>query len=281
MLQRSPTYIVSVPERDRIADWLRERLPEKLAHTTIRWKNVLLGMAFFNFSRKFPERTAKFLIAQVEKQLHGSADVATHFTPSYAPWDQRLCLVPDADLFHAIEAGTASVVTDHIETFTETGIALRSGQQLDADVVITATGLKLKVFGGISFAVDGAPVLANQLMVYKGVMCSGVPNLAFAVGYTNASWTLKADLTAQYVCRLLAYMDAHGYTWCCPQRDPAVAEEPLMDFSSGYVQRAIAQFPRQGAVRPWKLFQNYALDLLMIRHSRIDDPALRFGGRPA
>ena len=277
MLQRSPTYIVSVPARDKIADWLRERLPQNTAHSLIRWKNVLLGMAFFNFSRRYPERAARFLIDQVAKQLGGSSDIEKNFTPTYNPWDQRLCLIPDADLFDAIRAGSASVVTDHITSFTPTGIALRSGQHLDADLIVTATGLRLKAFGGIRFEVEGVPVEASKLMVYKGIMCSGVPNLAFAIGYTNASWTLKADLTAQYVSRLLAYMDEHGHRWCCPRRDPSVEEEPLMDFSSGYVQRSIDQFPRQGATRPWKLFQNYALDLLMVRHSRIDDPAIAFG----
>ena len=277
MLQRSPTYIVTVPAKDPIADWLRAKLPEKLAHSTVRWKNVLFGMAFFNISRKWPAQTARFLIKQAAKQLKGSADVAKHFTPTYNVWDQRLCLIPDADLFRAIEAGTASVVTDHIDRLTETGIALRSGEHLVADLIVTATGLKLKPFGGIAFSVDGKPVKASELMVYKGVMVSGVPNLAFAVGYTNASWTLKADLTAQYVCRLLAYMDKHGHTWCCPERSADVEEEPLMNFSSGYVQRSIEQFPVQGKQRPWKLFQNYALDLLMIRYSKLRDHALRFG----
>lgn len=277
MLQRSPTYIVTVPAKDPIADWLRAKLPEKLAHSTVRWKNVLFGMAFFNISRKWPAQTARFLIKQAAKQLKGSADVAKHFTPTYNVWDQRLCLIPDADLFRAIEAGTASVVTDHIDHLTETGIALRSGEHLAADLIVTATGLKLKPFGGIVFTVDGAPVKANEQMIYKGIMVSGVPNLAFAVGYTNASWTLKADLTAQYVCRLLVHMDKHGYAWCRPERNPEVAEEPLMNFTSGYVQRSIAQFPVQGDRRPWKLFQNYALDLLMIRHSKLDDNALRFG----
>jgi monooxygenase len=277
MLQRSPTYIVTVPAKDPIADWLRAKLPEKLAHSTVRWKNVLFGMAFFNISRKWPAQTARFLIKQAAKQLKGSADIAKHFTPTYKVWDQRLCLIPDADLFRAIEAGTASVVTDHIDRLTETGIALRSGEHITADLIVTATGLKLKPFGGIAFSVDGKPVKANELMVYKGIMVSGVPNLAFAVGYTNASWTLKADLTAQYVCRLLAYMDKHGHTWCCPERSPDVGEEPLMNFTSGYVQRSIEQFPVQGKQRPWKLFQNYAMDLMMIRHSKLDDNALRFG----
>jgi len=277
MLQRSPTYIVSVPSRDRIADWMREHLPEKVAHGAARWKNVLFGLGFYTFSRRHPERAKRFLIKQAAKKLAGSADVATHFTPTYKPWDQRLCLVPDADLFDAIRGGRAEVVTDHITTFDETGIALRSGKHLDADVIVTATGLKLKLFGGIELAIDGARVDPSQLLVYKGIMCSGVPNLAFAVGYTNASWTLKADLTAQYVCRLLAYMDEHGYTWCKPRRDASVTEEPLIDFSSGYVQRAIEQFPKQGSVRPWKLFQNYALDLWMIKHSKIADSAMDFG----
>jgi cation diffusion facilitator CzcD-associated flavoprotein CzcO len=277
MLQRSPTYIVTVPAKDPIADWLRAKLPEKLAHSTVRWKNVLFGMAFFTISRKYPARTARFLIEQAAKQLKGSTDVAKHFTPTYNVWDQRLCLIPDADLFRAIEAGTASVVTDHIDHFTETGIALRSGEHLAADLIVTATGLKLKPFGGIVLSVDGVPVKPNEQMIYKGLMVSGVPNLAFAVGYTNASWTLKADLTAQYVCRLFAYMDKHGYTWCCPERSHDVAELPLMNFNSGYVQRSIDQFPVQGTVRPWKLFQNYVLDLMMIRHSKLDDGALRFG----
>jgi cation diffusion facilitator CzcD-associated flavoprotein CzcO len=277
MLQRSPTYIVSVPAADPIADWLRNKLPEKVAHATARWKNVLFGMAFFNISRKWPKGTAKFLIKQAAKQLGGSADVREHFTPSYNVWDQRLCLIPDADLFKSIKAGSASVVTDHIERFTERGIQLRSGAHLDADLVVTATGLQLKPFGGIAISVDGKPFDAPSQMIYKGLMISGVPNLAFAVGYTNASWTLKADLTAQYACRLIAYMDKHGYAWCCPERDPDVGEEPLMSFTSGYVQRDISRFPKQGSIRPWKLFQNYALDLWMIRHSKLADGSIRFG----
>jgi cation diffusion facilitator CzcD-associated flavoprotein CzcO len=277
MLQRSPTYILSRPARDPIADWLRAHLPERTAHAIARWKNVLLGMAFFNFSRRFPERAARMLVKQVEHELHGSVAVEPHFTPHYNVWDQRLCLVPDGDLFAALRDGRASVVTDHIATFDATGIALRSGQHLDADLVVTATGLRLRFFGGIAIRVDGRVIEPHDLLVYKGVMCSGVPNLAFAAGYTNASWTLKADLTAQYVARLLAYMDRHGYTWCCPRRDPAVHDEPIIDFTSGYVQRALDRLPRQGDVRPWKLFQNYALDLLLIRHSRIADRAMEFG----
>jgi cation diffusion facilitator CzcD-associated flavoprotein CzcO len=275
MLQRSPTYIISVPGHDRFADWVRAHLPERPAHAIARWKNILLGMAFYAYSRRFPAHASRLLIAQAKKALDGAAAIAPHFTPTYNPWDQRLCLVPDGDLFRAIRSGRASVVTDEIATFTETGLALRSGGHLDADLIVTATGLQLKLFGGISVDVDGARIDPAKLLVYKGIMCSDLPNLAFATGYTNASWTLKADLTAQYVCRLLSYMDAHGYTRCCPRRnDPSIVERPLLDFSSGYVQRSIDQFPRQGSTTPWQLHQNYARDLMLIKHSRIDDSAM-------
>jgi cation diffusion facilitator CzcD-associated flavoprotein CzcO len=277
MLQRSPTYIVSVPRRDAIADFLRDHLPERAAYAATRWKNVLLGMGFYELCRRSPARAKRFLIEQARKQLRGASDVAAHFTPAYRPWDQRLCLVPDGDLFASIRGGGASVVTDHIETFTETGLALRSGAQLPADLVVTATGLQLKFFGGIAVEVDGARVDPARLLVYKGMMCSDVPNCAFAIGYTNASWTLKVDLVSAYVCRLLRYMDAHGYTRCCPRRvDPAIQELPLIGFSSGYVQRSIAQLPRQGSVAPWRLRQNYALDRLDLERSRVDDAAMEF-----
>jgi cation diffusion facilitator CzcD-associated flavoprotein CzcO len=233
-------------------------------------------MGFYTYCRRFPEHAKRFLIRMVEKQVGDRVDVATHFTPSYRPWDQRLCLVPDADLFDAIRGGRASVVTDHIATFTETGIALRSGAHLDADLIVTATGLRLKSFGGIALEVDGARVDPATTMIYKGMMVSDVPNFAFAAGYTNASWTLKCDLTSQYVCRLLAHMDAHGYSRCRPRRDPSVEERPLLDFSSGYVQRVIDQLPRQGSAVPWKLYQNYALDLVLLKHRRLDDPAMEF-----
>jgi monooxygenase len=277
MLQRSPSYVVTVPGRDPIAGFLRARLPARAAYQVTRWKNVVLGMLLFQASRRFPHRVARFLIDQVDRQLGGAVDVATHFTPAYGPWDQRLCLVPDADLFAAIRAGRASVVTDHVERFTPTGLALRSGATLDADLVVTATGLVLRLFGGIGLEVDGAAVDPARLLVYKGMMCSDVPNLAFAVGYTNASWTLKADLTSEYVCRLLRYMDAKGYAACVPRRtDPDLAELPLIDFSSGYVQRAAPHMPRQGARRPWRLYQNYALDLIALRYLGLDDRAMQF-----
>jgi cation diffusion facilitator CzcD-associated flavoprotein CzcO len=276
MLQRSPTYIASVPARDPVTAWLQRRLPDRPAASLARWKNVLFGLGFYQFCRRFPDHAKRFLVGQVAKQLDGAADVATHFTPSYKPWDQRLCLVPDADLFGAITSGRASVVTDHIDTFTETGIRLRSGATLDADVIVTATGLVLKVFGGIQLDVDGVSIDPAKTMLYRGMMSTGVPNFAFAAGYTNASWTLKCDLTSQYVCRLLGYMKQHGYTRCCARRDPAVDEVPLLDFTSGYVQRAIDKFPRQGSVAPWRLYQNYLLDRVLLRRGRIDHPAMVF-----
>jgi len=276
MLQRSPTYVVSLPARDRIADWMRARMSPGRAHRLIRWKNVALSMGTYQFARRFPERAKQLIVKGVGKHLHDPAVVAAHFTPTYKPWDQRLCIVPDADLFAQIEAGRASVVTDHIETLTETGIALRSGKVLEADLIVTATGLKLLWFGGITLVVDGVRVESANTMIYKGMMCSDVPNLAFAIGYTNASWTLKVDLTSQFVCRLLAHMDKHGYTACRPLRDPAVEEAALLDFTSGYVQRARDHLPRQGSAAPWKLYQNYPLDLAVLRYGRIEDAAMQF-----
>ena len=209
--------------------------------------------------------------------MRESADVGAHFTPSYKPWDQRVCLVPDGDLFGAIREGRASVVTDHIETFTETGIRLRSGRELAADLVVTATGLNLKVLGGVELEVDGKRVELAKTMAYKGMMYSDVPNLAFATGYTNASWTLKCDLTSEFVCRLLNHMEEQGHTQCCPRRnDPSVKELPLLDFTSGYVQRSIDKLPRQGSVAPWRLYQNYALDMLVLRYARLRDRAMEF-----
>jgi cation diffusion facilitator CzcD-associated flavoprotein CzcO len=276
MLQRSPTYIMSRPRRDPFAAWAQEHLPAGAAHAAARWKYVLLSMGFYAFSRRYPAQAKRFLVEQVRRQLHGAADGAAHFTPSYRPWDQRLCLVPDGDLFETIRAGRASVVTDHIETFTETGIALRSGAHLDADLIVTATGLQRKFFGGIDVEVDGARVDPARTLIYKGMMASDVPNLAFATGYTNASWTLKVELVSAYVCRLLRYMDAHGHAICCPRRVPNIQEIPLLDFTSGYVQRAIDRFPKQGSAAPWRLYQNYALDRLSFERARIDDPAMEF-----
>jgi monooxygenase len=277
MLQRSPTYVLSLPERDAMANWLREHVSPTLAYSIARWKNVLVSMAFYQLCRRYPDRAKRILIGGVRKLARGSVDVAAHFTPTYEPWDQRLCFVPDGDLFAALRDGRASVVTDRIASFTETGLKLESGKELEADLVVTATGLNMKVLGGLEMEVDGERVDLAKTMAYKGMMCSDVPNLALAIGYTNASWTLKCDLTSEYVCRLLNYMDLHGYTRCCARRsDPALKEQPLIDFSSGYIQRSIDKFPKQGSFAPWRLYQNYALDRMALRHGRLDDGAMEF-----
>jgi monooxygenase len=277
MLQRSPTYIVSRPSEDLIANWLRKRLPARLAYAMVRWKNVLLTMYFYNLARRRPAQTKKGILRLIQQQLGPGYDVGKHFSPRYNPWDQRLCLVPDADLFSVIRLGKASIATDEIETFTETGLRLKSGEELEADIIVTATGLNLKVLGGMQLSIDGAQVDLSRTLNYKGAMYSDIPNLASAFGYTNASWTLKADLTAQYVCRLLNYMDAHGYDSCTPRkRDPAIVEEPFVNFTSGYFQRASAILPKQGSRRPWRLYQNYILDILMLRLGGVDDGAMEF-----
>jgi monooxygenase len=277
MLQRSPSYIVSLPSVDPIAQFLRRVMPERAAYTVTRWKNVLLQSGFYRLSRRRPEFVKRLIRRGVEKHLPEGYDLDTHFKPYYNPWDQRLCLVPDGDLFEAISEGRASVVTDHVETFTETGVKLRSGKEIDADIVVAATGLNLLAFGGVELTVDGGKVELPERMAYKSMMLSGVPNYAFTVGYTNASWTLKADLTCEYVSRLLAYMDEHGYAKCSPDfRDPSVTEQPFLDFSAGYVLRSLDQFPKQGSKRPWRLDQNYALDVRNLRYGPIDDGAMVF-----
>lgn len=285
MLQRSPTYVVARPAQDKIANWLRRRLPARSAYALARWKNVLLGMFFYSLARKRPEIMKRLISKGVRNHLGAEYDLK-HFTPNYNPWDQRLCLVPDSDLFRAIRDGKASVVTDHIETFTETGLRLKSGGHLDADIIVTATGLVLKLMSGLQLVVDGEPVDVSRTMAYKGMMYSDVPNVASAFGYTNASWTLKCDLTAEYVCRLLNYMDRHGYAQCTPRaNDPSVEEEPILDFTSGYVQRALHTLPRQGSKTPWRLHQNYVKDVTMLRYGRVDDGTMEFkraagAGRP-
>ena len=287
MLQRSPTYIVARPSEDVIANWLRRKVSARLAYTLVRWKNVLLQMYFYNLARRKPGKTKKGIMHLAQKALGPGYDVEKHFSPRYNPWDQRLCLIPDADLFLAIRSGKASVVTDEIASFTERGLRLQSGKELEADIIVTATGLKVKLLGGTELMVDGIAATPSRAMTYKGMMYSEIPNLASAFGYTNASWTLKADLTAEYVCRLLNYMDAHGYDYCTPRRrDPSIAEEPAINFTSGYIQRARDVLPKQGSKKPWKLHQNYALDLLNLRFARVDDGTLEFtrirhGGRAA
>ncbi len=276
MLQRSPTYIVSRPAEDAFANWLRLKLPAKLAYGVTRWRNVFLTMFFYNMARKKPEKFKAGVMKGVRAQLGPDYDVATHFTPRYNPWDQRLCLVPDSDLFHSLRDGTASIVTDTIETFTPGGLRLASGRELAADVVVTATGLKMILLGGVEVLVDGTRVDLSRSMSYKGMMFSGVPNLAAAFGYTNASWTLKADLTSAYVCRLLQYMDRRNMQICTPTKTAEVAEVPFLNFTSGYVQRASDILPRQGTTTPWKLHQNYARDLVALRYGRVDDGTMVF-----
>ena len=277
MLQRSPTYVVARPAQDQLAIKLRKRLGEKAAYHLIRWRNVLLGMWFFQFARRRPEKVRKLILGGVRMALGPDFDVATHFNPRYNPWDQRLCLVPDGDLFNTIREKRASVVTNEIDRFTERGIRLKDGSELEADIIVTATGLVLQLFGGMEVAVDGHAVDFAKVMSYKGMMYSGVPNLASAFGYTNASWTLKCDLTCEYVCRLINYMDRHGYKSCVPHNvDPSVTEVPWIDFSSGYVQRSIAQMPKQGSKRPWRLYQNYVLDIITLRLGRVDDGVMRY-----
>jgi monooxygenase len=280
MLQRSPSYILSLPGSDPVANFFRRLLPSKLAYSIVRWKNVLITMLFFQLSRAKPRFVSKLIRKGVEKELPPGYDIDTHFKPRYNPWDQRVCLVPDGDLFEAIRAGSASVVTDRIETFTETGLELESGAELEADLIVTATGLNLLALGGMQVVVDGTEVELPETVGYKGMMLAGVPNLAVAFGYTNASWTLKCDLTCAYVCRLLNHMDAQGYRQCTPvNRNPDLPTQPFIDFSSGYVQRAISQFPRQGLKAPWRLYQNYLRDIVMLRYGSLDDEAMEFSNR--
>jgi monooxygenase len=281
MLQRSPTYIMTLPARDRIANFLKRVLPIKLAYWLTRWKNVLLTMFFFQMCRRWPAAVKRMIRRGVRNELGPDYDLK-HFKPRYNPWDQRLCLVPDSDLFKAIRDDRASIVTDEIEAFTENGIKLKSGAELGADLIVTATGLNLLLGGGVEFAVDGAPVDFSKTYAYKGMMFSGVPNAALAIGYTNASWTLKCDLTSEFVCRLLNHMDRHGYTQCTPRMtNPSLKPEPLIDFSSGYVQRSIDKFPKQGDKAPWRLHQNYALDIMELRFGKLDDGSMEFVGRPS
>jgi monooxygenase len=277
MLQRSPSYIVSLPAEDPLARFARRMLPERAAYEVIRWKNVLMMMLSFQLSRRRPEMMKAVIRKGVERRLPPGYDIDTHFNPPYNPWDQRMCLVPDADLFEAIGTGRASIVTDRIKTFTESGIELESGGELEADLIVTATGLNMLLLGGIDAYVDGQRVEFSKTMTYKGMMVTGVPNAAFALGYTNASWTLKCDLTCEFVCRVLNHMDHHGYSECVPEnRDPSVMPQPMIDFSSGYIQRSIQKFPKQGSKAPWRLYQNYARDVVSLRRSPIEDGALQF-----
>ncbi|CUS43823.1 MAG: NAD(P)/FAD-dependent oxidoreductase [Pseudomonadota bacterium] len=272
MLQRSPTYVVSRPAEDNFANWLRRKLPAMTAYGITRWRNVLFQMFFYNLARKRPEKTKARLLEMVRTELGPDYDIATHFTPRYNPWDQRLCLVPDGDLFASLKKGEASVVTDTIERFTPGGIRLASGADLAADVVVTATGLELQLLSDVVFSVDGAPVDLSKTFNYKGMMYSDVPNMASSFGYTNASWTLKADLTCAYVCRLLNTMKKRGLRQATPRiGDDVLTPEPFLSFTSGYVTRAMEKFPKQGNKKPWKLHQNYAKDIVSLRFGSVDD----------
>jgi monooxygenase len=277
MLQRSPSYIASLPARDPLANFLQRALPRRWSAPIVRWYKALLTQWVYALSRRRPQLVKRLLRKGVERQLPPGYDVDTHFTPRYDPWDQRLCAAPDGDLFEAITAGTASVVTDQIETFTERGLLLQSGRELDADVIVTATGLELLFLGGTQLTVDGEPVDVARKLVYKGMMLEGVPNLAIAVGYTNASWTLKCDLTCDYVTRLLVHMRDVGLAQCTPfNRDTAVRTEPLLGLTSGYVRRAIDRFPKQGSEEPWRVHQSYLRDYRALKTQPIANDALEF-----
>ena len=277
MLQRSPTYVISRPAEDKFANTLKRMLPPMLAYGIIRWRNTLFHQLLFGLARTWPGLVRRCLLAKVRAQLGPDFDVAKHFAPRYNPWEQRLCLVPDDDLFVAIKSGRATVVTDHIETFTENGIRLKSGKELTADIIVTATGLKLLFLAGMAVAVDGRKVDFSKTFGYKGMMFSDVPNLACVFGYTNSSWTLKADLESEYLCRLLNHMQASGNPIATPVlADADITPERWIDFSSGYFERALASFPKQGSKRPWKLYQNYLKDILLFEFASIEDGSLRF-----
>jgi monooxygenase len=277
MIQRSPTYIASLPSRDPIADALRSALPSRYSGPAVKWFKALTTQGFFRLSRSRPELVKRMLRRMLERQLPAGYDIDTHFTPRYNPWDQRFCVAPDGDFFKAIGNGSVSVVTDHVETFTETGLRLRSGEEIAADIIVTATGIELLFLGGIELSVDGAVVDLSTRLTYKGMMLEGVPNLAVAVGYTNASWTLKCDLTCGYVCRLVNHMRATGMRQCTPvNRDRSVSTRPLLNLTSGYVQRSADRFPKQGSRFPWQIHQSYLRDYRSLKMSSITDDAMVF-----
>ncbi len=281
MLQRSPTYIVSRPSEYGFAQRLRRWLPARAAYALTRWRVIVESMLLYRVARSKPDLAKRRIVQMARHQLGPGYDVATHFTPGYKPWDQRVCVVPDGDLFRAIRTGRASVATDRIERFTPDGLLLASGRVLPADVVVLATGLKIKLLGGMAITVDGQPFHPNEAMSYKGMMLSGLPNCVMTFGYTNASWTLKADLTAAWVVRLLRHMDRNGRQVPVVHREPGVEPQPFLGFTSGYVQRARADLPQQGSRKPWQVYQNYVQDMLTIRFGRIADGVLRFGRKGA
>jgi cation diffusion facilitator CzcD-associated flavoprotein CzcO len=281
MLQRSPTYIMSLPATDKISEQLRRVLPETAVYRLARRRNITIQRALYRLARTRPNAVRRLILRGAERQLRGTSDLK-HFTPKYDPWDQRLCVVPDGDLFKTIRDGRADIVTDRIERFTETGITLQSGAELDADLVVAATGLNVQMLGGAQLEIDGEPLALNQSVTYKGVMLEGVPNAVIVFGYTNASWTLKADLAAEYTCRLLNHMDAHGYTLVVVHAtaDDRGEDSVLGALNSGYVRRGNDRLPRQGRSGPWKVRNDYLRDAPVLRRAPIDDGVLKFSSRP-
>jgi cation diffusion facilitator CzcD-associated flavoprotein CzcO len=277
MLQRSPSYVAARPSRDGLADFLQNTLPSRLAYTLVRTRNVLQGMFFFNLARWQPEMVKKSVLKEIRKMLGEDYDVEKHFSPPYNPWDQRFCLAPDGDFFEALKSGKADIATDQIERFDKTGILLKSGEHLDADLIIPATGLAMQIGGGMEMVVDGQVVNPPDHITYRGMMLSDIPNAALAFGYTNASWTLKIDLTCERVCRMLNHMRKTGADYAVPETPADLETQDLLDFSSGYVQRALPTLPRQGTVAPWKTYQNYVMDMITIRYGKLEDGHIRFG----
>ena len=276
MLQRSPSYIAARPARDRMADFLRKFVPEMAVHSMTRAKNILLAIYFYEVSQRWPELVKKEIIKRIQKELGEDFDVETHFSPSYKPWDQRFCLAPDGDFFQALKTDSADIVTDHIDHFTENGIMLKSGQELEADLIIPATGLELQMMGGSQLTIDGKPFVAPDSFTYRGMMLSDVPNLALALGYTNSSWTLKVDLTCERICRMLNHMKKTDTDYCVAAPPDTLESVPLLNFSSGYVQRALHIMPQQGPDSPWRTYQNYIQDMLTIRFSPLEDGAMQY-----
>jgi cation diffusion facilitator CzcD-associated flavoprotein CzcO len=269
--------VISAPEKDRIANFLRRVMPAMWAYRLSRWKNVSFMTYIYQLSQRFPNFVKKSILKKVRQELGADYDVETHFTPRYRPWEQRMCLIPDADMFEAIKSRRASIVTDHIEAFTEKGILLKSGKELEADIIVTATGLVMQAFGGIELFVDKQRVEPGQVLAYKGVMMSGVPNFASVFGYINASWTLKADLICNYVCRLLNFMDRKGLRQVTPKHQGEQAVAPFVEnFTPGYIERALASWPKQGSKRPWRVYQNYIRDTFSLKWSPVDDGVLEF-----
>ena len=278
MLQRSPTYVLSRPDTDTASLTMRKYLPEQLAYTLTRWKNVTLQALTFGLSRRWPKAIKRLLLRWTQKELGDDFDVNTHFNPHYKPWDQRLCLVPNSDLFTALREGSASVVTDHIKTFTKDGIELQSGDHLPADIVVSATGLELLALGGMEVEVDGQLIDLKDTVGYRGMMLTDIPNFIIATGYTNASWTLKCDLTSEYLCRIIKHMDKQNYHYCMPRNtDDSMQLVDFIDLRAGYIDRAMKDFPKQGSHSPFKLYQNYLLDILSLRYGSLKDKALEYG----